>query len=158
MDTGISILIYITYAYLYCLQLLLVSLDSEFISLDHFMIIEQLLELLLCTGRLRVFLFSSQKSSYRPLLPLLYYLIFWDTLLYIYQIYSRLSDRSMFRNDEVSATAAVFESHLPNVVTLSSKPQPQGTFRLVAQLIWSHSPMKPSRSSLQSSMSLLGVI
>jgi hypothetical protein len=37
MDTGISILIYITYAYLYCLQLLL---DSAFTGLDHFMIIE----------------------------------------------------------------------------------------------------------------------
>jgi hypothetical protein len=40
MDTGISILIYITYAYLYCLQLLLVTLDSAFTGLDHFMIIE----------------------------------------------------------------------------------------------------------------------
>jgi hypothetical protein len=40
MDTGISILIYITYAYLYCLQLLLVTLDSAFIGSDHFMIIE----------------------------------------------------------------------------------------------------------------------
>ena len=40
MDTGISILIYITYAYLYCLQLLLVTLDSAFIGLDCFMIIE----------------------------------------------------------------------------------------------------------------------
>ena len=42
MDTGISILIYITYAYLYCLKLLLVTLDSQFIGLDHFMIIEEL--------------------------------------------------------------------------------------------------------------------
>ena len=40
MDIGISILIYITYAHLYCLQLLLVTLDSEFIGLDCFMIIE----------------------------------------------------------------------------------------------------------------------
>ena len=40
MDTGISILIYITYAYLYCLQLLLVTLDSTFIGSDRFMIIE----------------------------------------------------------------------------------------------------------------------
>jgi hypothetical protein len=40
MDTGISILIYITYVYLYCLQLLLVILDSAFIGLDHFIIIE----------------------------------------------------------------------------------------------------------------------
>ena len=40
MDTGISILIYIPYVYLYCLQLLLVTLDSAFIGLDHFMIIE----------------------------------------------------------------------------------------------------------------------
>ena len=131
------------------------------------MIIEQLLELLLCTGRLRIFLFSSQKSSYRPLLPLLYYLIFWDTLPYIYQIYSRLSDRSTFRNDEVSAillqkwvsaTVAEFESHLPNAVTPSSKPRPQGTFGLVAQWLRSHSPMKCLGSSLESSVSLLGAI
>ena len=61
MDTGISILVYITYVYLYCLQLLLVILDSAFICLDCFMIIEYLLELLLCTGRLRIFLFSSQE-------------------------------------------------------------------------------------------------
>jgi hypothetical protein len=33
----------------------------------------------------------------------------------------------------VSATVAEFESHLPNAVTPSSKPRPQGTFRLVAQ-------------------------
>jgi len=59
-------------------------------------------------------------------LPLLYYLIFWDTLLYIYYIYFRLSDRSAFINDKVSATVAEFESPLPNAVTLSSKPQPQG--------------------------------
>ena len=62
-------------------------------------------------------------------LPLLYYLLFWDTLLYIYQIYPRVSDRSMSRNDGVpaillqkwaSATVAEFESHLPNAVTPSS--------------------------------------
>jgi hypothetical protein len=40
MDTGISILIYITYVYIYCLQLLLITLDSAFIGSDHFMIIE----------------------------------------------------------------------------------------------------------------------
>jgi hypothetical protein len=40
MDTGISILIYIIYVYLYCLQLLLVTLDSAFIGSDHFIIIE----------------------------------------------------------------------------------------------------------------------
>ena len=40
MDTGISILIYITYTYLYCLQLLLVTLDSAFIGSYRFMIIE----------------------------------------------------------------------------------------------------------------------
>jgi hypothetical protein len=40
MDTGISIPIYITYAYLYCLKLLLVTLDSAFMGSDHFMIIE----------------------------------------------------------------------------------------------------------------------
>ena len=40
MDTGISILIYITYVYLYCLQLPLVTLYSVFIGSDHFMIIE----------------------------------------------------------------------------------------------------------------------
>ena len=32
MDTWIFILIYITCAYLYCLQLLLVTLDSEFVG------------------------------------------------------------------------------------------------------------------------------
>jgi len=40
MDIGISIHIYITYVYLYCLQLLLVTLDSEFIGSYRFMIIE----------------------------------------------------------------------------------------------------------------------
>ena len=40
MDTGISILIYITYARLYCLQLLLVTLYSAFMGLDRLMIIE----------------------------------------------------------------------------------------------------------------------
>jgi hypothetical protein len=39
IDIGISILIYITYD-LYCLQLLLVTLYSAFIGLDHFWIIE----------------------------------------------------------------------------------------------------------------------
>ena len=53
---------------------------------------------------------------------------------------------------------AEFESHLPNVVTLSSKPWPQGTFRLVAQWLWSHGPMKHLGSSLESSVSLLEVI
>ena len=76
MDIGISILIYITYVYLYCLQLLLVILYSAFIGLDCFRIIEKLLEPLLCTGRLRIFLLYSQKSSYRPLSPLLYYFLF----------------------------------------------------------------------------------
>ena len=40
MDTEISILIYITYAYLYCLQLLLVTLYSAFMGSDRLMIIE----------------------------------------------------------------------------------------------------------------------
>ena len=40
MDTGISILMYITYVYLYCLQLLLVTLNSAFMGLDCFRIIE----------------------------------------------------------------------------------------------------------------------
>ena len=40
MDTGISILIYITYVYLYCLQLLLVTLYSAFMGSDRLMIIE----------------------------------------------------------------------------------------------------------------------
>ena len=46
-----------------------------------------------------------------------------------------LCDQSILlsKHGEVSATVAEFVSHLPNAVTLSSKPQPQGTFELVAQ-------------------------
>ena len=40
MDIGISILVYITCVYLYCLQLLLVTLNSAFMRFDHFKIIE----------------------------------------------------------------------------------------------------------------------
>src|ERR1700691_3626704 len=155
MDTGISILVYITYVYLYCLQLLLVILDSAFICLDCFMIIEYLLELLLCTGRLRIFSFSSQNLSYRPFC--LYYIIYYPGTPY-YTSTKYIPGYLTGLCSGISATAAEFESHLPNVVTLSSKPQPQGTFGLVAQWLWSHSPMKHSGSSLESSLSLLGVI
>jgi hypothetical protein len=71
-----------------------------------------------------------------------------------------LCDGSISGNDEVpaipvnkwiSATVAEFESHLPNAVMPSSKPQPQGTFRLAAQWLYSHSPIKHSGSLLESS-------
>ena len=39
-NIGISILFYITYAYLHCLESLLVALDSAFIGLYRFKIIE----------------------------------------------------------------------------------------------------------------------
>src|ERR1700728_242006 len=73
----------------------------------------------------------------------------------------------MFRNDRVSvillkkwvsATAAEFESHLPNAVTPSSKPWPQATFGLIAQWPRSHSPMKRSEYSFESCISVLKAI
>ena len=131
MNIGISILIYITYVVSNYSQSPYIVYLQVWIPLGSQNSFQNL-----C----RIFLLSSQKSSYRPLLPLLYCLLFQDTLLYIYQIYPRLSDRNTTRNDRVSAilvqkwvsaTVAEFESYILNAVILSSKPQPQGTFRLV---------------------------
>jgi len=69
-----------------------------------------------------------------------------------------IQDHNYIYRTFISATVAEFESHLPNVVTPSSKPWPQGTFGLVAQWIQSHSPMKHSEFSLESSVSFLRVI
>src|ERR1700692_3858038 len=103
MDIGIPILIYITYVCLLCLQFLLVTLDSVFTGFYCLLIIEYLLEPLLSTGRLRIFLFSFQKSSYRCLLPSLYYFMLWNTSLYIYKIDSELYDRITSSNGGFSA-------------------------------------------------------
>jgi hypothetical protein len=84
----------------------------------------------------RIFLLSSQKLSTDPFF--LYYIIYsfgtpyYTSIRYIQGYLTGLSDNSTSRNNGVSATVAEFESHLPNVVTLSSKLWLQATFGLVA--------------------------